>query len=400
MDVFVARQPIFDIDKKIYAYELLFRSGESNGFPDIDGETATTSLLSSSFFTVGIEKVGAGKLVFINFTEELLLNGTPELFPPDKMMVEILEDVTPGPEIVNACKTLKEKGYSLALDDFVYSKQFDELIELSDIIKIDFRLTPVDTLDEMVETLKQQDCKLLAEKVETYEEFYQAVELGFDYFQGYFFSKPEVLKNKDLSSSQMGMMRLLAEVNSKEFDVHSLAKLVSQDVSITYKLLKYINSSHFSRLQPLSSIQQAITFLGENGFKLFVSLIATSKLSENKPGELIRTAIIRARFLEQIGNYLKRDSSELFLLGLFSSIDAMLDQSIENVIKKMPLSERLKEALVERKGDLFPFLRIIESYESGNWIAFRFVLKKLGLNDSVITDFYVDALAWADSFEE
>ena len=399
MDVFVARQPIFDINKKIYAYELLFRSGESNGFPDIDGETATTSLLSSSFFTVGIDKVGAGKLVFINFTEELLLNKTPQLFPPDKMMVEILEDVSPGPDIVAACQSLKDNGYSLALDDFVYSKQFEELLHLSDIIKIDFRLTPVETLGEMVETLKKYNCKLLAEKVETYDEFNQAVELGFDYFQGYFFSKPEVLKNKDLSSSQVGMLRLISKINTEEFDVESLAGLVAQDVSITYKLLKYINSSHFARLQPLSSIRQAITFLGEDGFKMFVSLIATSKLSEGKPGELIRASIIRARFLEQIGNELKKDSSELFLLGLFLSIDAMLDQSIENVISKMALSDNLKEALVNRTGDLYVFVRLIETYEAGQWIAFRFAQKKLGLTDSMITEFYLDALDWADSFE-
>ena len=399
MDVFVARQPIFDIKRKIYAYELLFRSGESNGFPDIDGETATTSLLSSSFFTVGIEKIGAGKLVFINFTEELLLNDTPQLFPPDKMMVEVLEDVSPGPEIVAACQSLKDKGYSLALDDFVYSKQFEELLHLSDIIKIDFRLTPIETLGEMVETLKKYNCKLLAEKVETYDEFHQAVELGFEYFQGYFFSKPEVLKNKDLSSSQVGMLRLISKINTEEFDVESLAALVAQDVSITYKLLKYINSSHFSRLQPLSSIRQAITFLGENGFKMFVSLIATSKLSENKPEELIRTSIIRARFLEQIGVELKKDSSELFLLGLFMSIDAMLDQSIENVIGKMPLSSTLKEALVGRTGDLYAFVRLVETYEAGKWVAFRFAQKKLGLTDEMITEYYIDALAWADSFE-
>lgn len=399
MDVFVARQPIFDINKKIYAYELLFRSGESSGFPDIDGETATTSLLSSSFFTVGIEKVGAGKLVFINFTEDLLLSGTPKLFPPEKMMVEILEDVAPGPGIVSACKELKEKGYPLALDDFVYSSEFDELLELSDIIKIDFRLTPVETLGEMVRTLREHDCKLLAEKVETYDEFHQAVELGFDYFQGYFFSKPELLKNKDLSSSQVGLMRLISKINTEEFDVDSLAELVSQDVSITYKLLKYINSSHFARLQPLSSIPQAISFLGENGFKMFVSLIATSKLSENKPGELIRASIIRAKFLEQVGRTLKKDCSELFLLGLFMSLDAMLDQKLESIVSKMALSEPLKEALVSRQGEYFAYIRLIETYESGNWVPFRFVQKKLGLSDVMIADFYVEALAWADSFE-
>jgi EAL and modified HD-GYP domain-containing signal transduction protein len=152
-------------------------------------------------------------------------------------------------------------------------------------------------------------------------------------------------------------------------------------------------------LQPLSSIRQAISFLGENGFKMFVSLIATSKLSENKPEELIRASITRAKFLEQVGVHLKKESSELFLLGLFMSIDAMLDQSIENIIGKMPLSEKLKEALVSRKGELFAFVRLIETYEAGNWIAFRFAQKKLNLTDTMVTDFYLEALAWADSFE-
>lgn len=399
MDVFVARQPIFDREKKIYAYELLFRSGTVNGFPDIDGETATSSLLSSSFFTIGIDKVAAGKLVFINFTEELLKNKTPHLFPPAKMVVEILEDVEPSVAVVEACKELKEQGYLLALDDFVYSKKFEELLHLSDIIKIDFRLTPLAQLEEMVEILGQYGCKLLAEKVETYEEYTKAIELGFDYFQGYFFSKPEVLKNKELSSSQFSTMNLIAEVNSAEFDIDVLEKYVSEDVSITYKLLNYLNSSHFARLQPIASIRQAISFLGAKEFRLFVSLIATSKLADNKPNELIRSLIIRARFLELIGVELKRDSSELFLLGLFSAIDAMLDQSLQNIVEKLSLSEKITSALLERSGDLFIFLRLVESYEAGNWLPFRYAQKKVNISDDKITQCYLDALSLADSLK-
>lgn len=399
MDVFVARQPIYDREKRIKAYELLFRTGGSDVFPDIDGETATSSLLSSSFFTVGIDKVGAGKLVFINFTEDLIQKGIPQLFPSDKMIVEILENVRPSPQIVASCQELKNKGYELALDDFVYSEKFHELLELSDIIKIDFRLTPIETIEGLLDTLRQYDCRLLAEKVETYEEFNKAVDLGFDYFQGYFFSKPEVLKNTDLSGSQMSMMQLIFQVNSTEFDVEALEKLVAQDVSITYKLLNYINSAHFARIQPISSIRQAISFLGEKGFKLFVTLIATSKLGESKPDELVRISIVRARFLELIGIELKRDSSELFLLGLFISIDAMLDQRIENIMKKMPLSDNISSALVEQRGDLFQFIRLIETYEKGNWVGFRLAQKKMGINDGLITSFYLEALTWADSFQ-
>lgn len=401
MNVFVARQPIFDRQKKLFAYELLFRTGESNGFPDIDGGTATTSLLSSSFFTVGIDKITAGKIAFINFTEDLIAKGIPQLFPPEKLMVEILEDVKPGSDIVEACTILKEKGYNLALDDFVYSRKFDELLRLSDIIKIDFRLTPPDKLEEMVQNLKKFNCQLLAEKVETYEEFNNALALGFEYFQGYFFSKPEVLQNKDLSASQLTMLRLLSEINAadKEFDVESLEKLVSQDISITYKLLSYINSSQFSRLQAISSIGQAISYLGENGFKMFVSLIATSMLAVGKPNELIRASIIRARFLELIGVECRRDSNEMFLLGLFSMIDAMLDQSIHTVLKKMPLSKAINDALIDKSGNLFPFLRLVDTYEKGNWVAFRFALKKTGLPEDKITDVYLEAIAWADSLE-
>lgn len=399
MDVFVARQPIFNKHKKIYAYELLFRSGETNGFPDIDGEIATTSLLSSSFFTVGIDKVGAGKLVFINFTEDLLLKGSPSLFPPEKMIVEVLEDVRPTSEIVAACRDLKEQGYQLALDDFVYSKQFDELLGLADIVKVDFLLTPVDAVEDMVNTLKPYGCKLLAEKVETYEEFQKAIDLGFEYFQGYFFSKPEVLKNKDLSSSQLSLIRLISEVNTaKEFDVDALEEMVAVDVSITYKLLNYINSSHFGRVQSISSIRQAISFLGAKEFNRFVTIIATSGLATEKPNELIRLSITRARFLELVGIELDLDSSELFLLGLFSSIDAMLDQSLQNLIKKMFLSKKISQALVDRTGQYFLYLRLIETFEAGNWVAFKFAQKKSGVDDDLLSEFYLEALGWADSF--
>lgn len=398
MDVFVARQPIFDRNKEIYAYELLFRSGQSNGFPQIDGNVATTSLLSSSFFTVGIDKVGAGRKVFINFTEELIANNTPQLFSAHKLVVEILEDVNPGSDIVAACQKLKEQDYELALDDFVYSNSFDELLQIADIIKIDFRLTPVDTITEMLRTLSKFSCRLLAEKVETYEEFAQAVELGFDYFQGYFFSKPEVLKNKDVPSSKLGLLQLVSEVNSPGFDVKKLERIVAQDVSITYKLMNYINSAHFARVQPLSSIKQAISFIGERDFKLFVSLIATSKLAGDKPDELLRTAIVRANFLQLLGREVGEDGSELFLLGLFSCLDAMLDLNIENILKKMHLTKRITSALVDRGGDLFIYLRLVEAYEAGNWVSLRLAQKKISIDGKKLTDFYLASIARADAF--
>ncbi|MBU0664666.1 MAG: HDOD domain-containing protein [Proteobacteria bacterium] len=398
MDVYVARQPIFNRHRRIFAYELLFRNGMSNAFPGIDGDEATSSLLSSSFFTVGIEEITSGHKAFINFTEDMLARGIPSMFPVNLVVVEVLEDVEPTEEVVTVCRELVNKGYILALDDFVYRENLTPLIELANIIKVDFRLTPIEQIKEMVTTLKGYSCKLLAEKIETYEEFTLASSMGFVYFQGYFFSKPEILKNKDIASSQLALMQLIVEVNRAEFEVVDIEKLVNRDISISFKLLKYLNSAYYSRLQPISSIRQAIAFLGERGIRLFVSLIATSKLSEDKPDELIRTSCIRARFLELIGKEVNLDQSIFFMLGLFSMLDAMLDTSMHLLMAQIPISEEITQALVHKTGPLFPYLQLIQLYELGEWDALDTAMEKLNFDEHKIMDFYLDAVHWAENF--
>ena len=398
MDVFVARQPIFDRLRHVYAYELLFRSGMSNAFPGVDGDEATSSLLSSSFFTVGIEQIASGHKAFINFTEDMLVQGVPAMFPRDCVVVEVLEDVRPTEDVISACRELVRKGYLLALDDFVYQDNLVPLIELAAIIKVDFRLTPLAQIKDMVATLKQYPCRLLAEKIETHEEFALADSMGFVYFQGYFFSKPEVLKNKDIPSSQMALMQLIVKVNQADFEVSDIEKLVTQDISISYKLLKYLNSAYYSRLQPITSIHQAIAFLGGKGTRLFVSLIATSKLSEHKPDELIRTACIRARFLEQIGMAQNLDHGDCFMLGLFSLLDAMLDVSMDVLMGQLPLSEDITQALVHKTGRLYPLLQLIVLHEVGEWNEMKTLQTQLAFDEHSIMTYYLDAVRWAESF--
>jgi EAL and modified HD-GYP domain-containing signal transduction protein len=398
MDVFVARQPIFDSHKRIYAYELLFRTGMANAFPDLDGETATSSLLSSSFFTVGIEHISGGNKAFINFTEDLLLRGTPSMFPAANIMVEVLEDVNPTDKVIASCRELVAKGYELALDDFVFTEEWRPLVEMARVIKIDFRLTGMEEIEEIVETIKPYRCQLLAEKIETHKEFQQAKDMGFVYFQGYFFAKPEVLKNKDIPSAQLMLLQLITEVNKTEFDPDILEKLINQDVSVSFKLLKYLNSAFFYRVQPISSIRQAITFLGERGIRQFVSLVAMSKLSESKPTELIRTSIIRARMLELLAEDLgKTNSSDFFMLGLFSLIDAMLDNSMTYLVEQLPLTTPVKDALCKREGSMFGYLQAIESYETGHWGKFEDILGTIDVNPTKFPGFYLDAVGWADS---
>jgi EAL and modified HD-GYP domain-containing signal transduction protein len=359
---------------------------------------ATSSLLSSSFFTVGIHQITGGHRAFINFTEEMLLRGIPAMFPPHTVVVEIIEDVQPTKEVIAACQSLVEKGYMLALDDFVFDREYTPLLELAEIVKIDFMRSSFGQIQEMVEISKKYHCKLLAEKIETYEEFKLAVNMGFVYFQGYFFAKPEVLKNKEISSSQMVYMQLILEINRAEFDIKKLEDLIKPSAAISYMLLKYLNSVYYSRLQPIASIRQAIAFLGGQGVRLFVSVIATNKLSESKPDELIRISCIRARFLELLSADLQQDSGVFFLLGLFSMLDAMLDSSMEYLMKQLPVSVDITQALVHKTGRLFPYLQVIQLYEAGEWDACDAMMAQLNLDEHKIMGFYLDAVHWAENF--
>ncbi|MCP4577535.1 MAG: HDOD domain-containing protein [Deltaproteobacteria bacterium] len=399
MEVYVARQPVLDKNKKTYGYELLFRDGMSNAFPDIGGDTATSKVLSNTFFSIGIEKITGGKKALINFTEDLLLKKLPLMFPPEKIMVEVLEDVEPGKEVINACKEIAEKGYEVALDDFFYKADLDPLIALARVIKIDFMATPMDEIRELVDKLAVYDVIFLAEKVETYEEFQQALDMGFEYFQGYFFSKPEILKGTDISSSKLSLLQIVAEANKADFNFEELEKLIQQDVSISYKLMRYINSAYFRRVQEISSIKHAILLLGEKEVRRFISLLGMANLAADKPDELICASIIRARLCELLGKECSSgvNESELFTLGLFSHIDAIMDDSIRNLMEKLPLSEGIKDALVNGEGQLADFLSLTSFYETGDWKGIREMAEKVGLEDEKIPELYMDAVGWADS---
>lgn len=399
MDVYVARQPIFGKNRKIYAYELLFRGGVSNAFPDIDGDTATSKVLATTFLTMEMDQVSAGKRVFINFTRDLLLSRLPSMFPREKITIEVLESVSPEQEIVAVCREMAHKGYEIALDDFSYEPELKPLIELAKIIKIDFRATPMEEIAEYVKKLSPLGVKLLAEKVETHDEFQQAVDMGFAYFQGYFFSKPEVLQGKDISPSKINLMQIMAEANKEDMRFDELEKIVTRDVSISYKLLRYMNSAYFRRMREISSVKQAMILLGQKGIRRFISLIIMAKLSSGKPDELLRCSIIRARMCELLGKdaNTKPDDSELFTLGLFSLIDAILDGEMQKLMEMLPLSKGIKEALVSGSGPLSDFLRLVKAYETGDWETFAVKVSRIGLVEEKIPDLYLDAVGWADS---
>ena len=397
MDVYVARQPIFNRRKRIFGYELLFRDGLVNAFPDVDGDAATSRVLSTSFLSNGIERITGRKKAFVNFTEKMITQNIPSMFPKKTIMVEILEDIEPNPAVIAACREMARDGYTLVLDDFVFKPEMKPLLPFIQIVKLDFRASSIKEIERSVEALSAYQVKLLAEKIETHEEFLHARDMGFDYFQGYFFSKPEILKSRDISPSKITLLNIMSEANREEFRMGELEKFVSRDLSINYKLMRYINSAYFGMFKKVSSVKQSIVLLGIREIRRFLSLIAMAQLVSGKPDELIRTSLIRARLCESMGKgVIGKDGSELFTLGLFSLIDAILDDEMDNIMGKLPLSENIKKALTGGEGVLADYLALAVCYENGDWTKFTALAEKTGVKAERMPEFYMDALAWAD----
>ena len=397
MDAFIARQPIFDVNKKLYAYELLFRDGLCNCMPQVEGDVATSKVLSNAYLTTGLSQITGGRRAFINFTEKLILKEMPLFFPKETTVVEILEDVPSTGAVLAAGRKLSEQGYIIALDDFVFQPDMASLIDLADIIKVDFRLAPISKITEYLEKGHLRGATLLAEKVETHEEFRLAVDLGFTYFQGYFFSKPEVIKGKDISGSRFRLLQIMASVNQPDFEFEEVENLVHQDLAISYKLLAVVNSAFFIRRSRVTSIKEALVFLGQNDVRRFVSLIALSHITSDKPNELIRCSCIRARFCESLSTVstCSESADELFTLGLFSNIDSLLDRSMDAVMAKLPLSQKIVDALVYDRGELSKYLVMVKCYEKGDWSSVKFMAVELCIAEETIPPIYKEACEWA-----
>ncbi len=399
MDIFIARQPIFNVHKRLFGYELLYRGTKTSTLSTASGNQATTSVLSSAFLTEGIDKISGSRPCFINFTRELLLQKIPFSFPKTLIVVEVLEDVPPTADVVGICRQLRSDGYIIALDDFIYDKSLDPLIDVADIIKFDLRLSSIDSIQKTLRKLSRYNLKYLAEKVETHEEFILTSKLGFSYFQGYFFCRPERIKIKEVDSAKINLINLLAEVNRKTTSLKKLEKIIQGDVGLAYKLLRYINSSYFYLLTKINSVAHAITYLGDKEIRRFIILVLISELATDKPAELVRLAVVRAKMGELMARetVLKDKYDEVFLLGLFSLLDAMLDMNMEYICKRISLNDHLKDALINQTGPYSPCLQAVVSYEKRDKAKCLTNLQKIGLSPEKIHQMYIEAISFAES---
>jgi len=392
-DFLIGRQQIFDRDLKVFAYELLFRDASGRGLKHFEPSEMSNQVIVNSLLEKGLERVVGPHRAFINFARENLLGGTAMLLPKDKVVIEVLESVEVDDAVVQTVGKLAHEGYLIALDDFVLSDTWLPLIELAHIIKLDILQLSNETSLRYISRLKQSSIRFLAEKVETREQYEVYRELGCDYFQGYLFSKPNIVQGKRVGTGHHAVIRLLAEINRADIEIGDLAKAISLDMGLSYKLLRYINNSAMFRLpHKVESIQRAILCLGLREVRRWANLVALASFP-NTPKELVVLSLVRAKMCELLASSAKqKDVDEFFLTGLMSMLEHLTNVRLQEVLDELPLAEAVVQALLYHEGILGDALRCAIDYESWDLDAVRFQ----GLSLSDIGRASMTSVAWAN----
>jgi len=387
--VLMARQPIFNRSMKVVAYELLYRNSAGiNQLPLISGDQASSRVLLHSYTSIS----EAGNLrvmpAFVNFTQQMLESGELPSMSPQEIVIEVLEDCLITPELVQAVQRLANAGYTIALDDFIFREEAAPLLEIARIVKVDLRALSPNELRQQVELLKPFKVKLLAEKVETRDEYTLCETLGFDLFQGYFFSKPELLKGSHTNSNRAILLQLLSMLNQPDVQLREICALIERDPGLTYKLLRLVNSSAFGLKRKVSSIQDTLVYLGLQELKKWLSLITLAD-HPDKPSELIRQLLLLARMSELVAAREHMDGPErAFMAGLLLHLDGLLDTRKDEMLEQIDVDDEIRAAVLEGQGPLGDLLDRVEQFMLGRWDGADAAL------NLTLHDCYLDSIAW------
>lgn len=394
MEQFIARQPIFDSNLKVYAYELLFRSGVENFFEFPDGDQASARLIINSLMLFGMESMTGGAKAFINFTRKLIVEGLAEVLPHQTTVVELLEDIPSDQEVVKACAELKRRGFALALDDFVARPGLEPLLDIADFIKVDWMQSPPAERADLARQMGPRGLKLLAEKVETPQEYEEARALGYTYYQGYFFAKPVIVSAKDIPPNKFQLLQVIREINRPDLDFKSLSRLISDDVNISFKLLRYINSAAFCLIREITSIEQALHLLGEREIRKWATLVAMAGMGDGRPQELLATSLVRARLAESIAEEmgLADRGPEYFIMGLFSLLDTFFGRPLEEVLVELPIDQEITGALLGKPSKTRGVLELITALEAADWPAIESLCAELKLDPEKVQELVFQAI--------
>lgn len=398
MDIFLAKQPIFNKYNEIFANELLFRQSHLNRYTGNDGDEATVEVIRNSLINFGLNKIADNKKIFINFTENILKSDILTILSPEVIAIEILENIEPTEEIIEKCRELKKMKYTIVLDDFVFHEKYNKLIEFVDIIKVDFMLTRGAERKNILNRIKSNKIKFLAEKIETIEEFNEAVSYGYSYFQGYYLSKPILIAGKKIPENKIIYMRLLQELSSKKFSMETIEEFIKKDISLSYKLLKIVNSAELGFKHKIKSIKQALAYIGEDKIKKWLYLISIKFIGKDKPEVVIINSLARAKFGELILLRSKYDKEAFqgYLVGMLSLVDVLLEKPIKEVLQEIPIEDEVKVGIIGEVANRYSLLlSLIIAYEKSEIYRVLILVAYFNISIEDLRLSYIEAMEWA-----
>jgi EAL and modified HD-GYP domain-containing signal transduction protein len=384
-----------DLRGRVHGYELLFRAGPEAAFRG-DGDMATRTMLDNTVI-FGLEKLTGGLPAFVNCTRESLTENLVYVLPASMTVLEVLEDLEPSPQLIDACRKLKSEGFRLALDDFVWKPKFEPLIKIADYIKVDYMVTGAQERQSLLWRLRGESVALVAEKIETQEEYKQACAEGFTLFQGYYFCRPVLMENRKIPANRISHIEILQALQSDVVDLRKLTRLLKRDASLTYRLLRLVNSPMCAIRQEVRSIQAALLAVGEDAFRRIATLAIASELNSGQPTEILRMAFVRARFCEMASASCALDPTEQYLLGMLSLLPAMMRLPMELLAPELPLRDEIREALMGASNPERILLQWLEFHERGEWAECDAITQQNGLNEDELVASYAEALMWAES---
>jgi c-di-GMP-related signal transduction protein len=393
---FLARQPIFNSHRVVFGYELLFRYSMENFFPNAQPDLAVAAT-ADNLFLFGADQLTRGRLAFINCTRDFLVRDYATLLPKDRVVLEVLETVQIDEPLLKACRHLRDVGYRIALDDFRDMPECQPLLSFADFIKVDVLSTPEHEQWRLAKKFAGSRIQLVAEKVENYDVFERTLDWGYTYFQGYFFSKPQMLSRHDIPAYKLNYLLVLQAANRPQIDLEEVGNRIKAEPSLSYRLLRYLNSPVFALISDVRSIPHALALLGERGIRKWISLIAIAAMGVDKPQELIVLPLIRARLCELLAPWVNMHASSdnLFLLGLLSSVDALLDMSMESVLAEITLKQDIRDALLGHDNRMRQVLQIAMLYESGSWEQLDALTAQWKLDSDLLPDLFLRSVNWA-----
>lgn len=400
MNVYMARQPIFDTENHVYGYELLYRSnGKQNEYNGVDGDESTADVVTNAFFGLNINEIIGGSKAFINFTSNLLKRGVPKMISPDLVVVEVLENLMMDDQLLGACQELKERGYTLALDDFEYDHSYSELFELGDIVKIDFR-TPQKSIEETAYICRYCNKLMLAEKIESQEEFEYAKRLGCSFMQGYFFAKPTIMSKSSLTPLPLNLMRVMQLVSQPEPEFSDIVDVISCDTALCQRLLRLINSVYFGVRNRVSSISQALVILGLDYLREWIYLMGMQRITHIDNVEVMRLSLLLAKFCKRLALMVPQaqsDADSYYLMGLLSMVTYGGERALAQALEEFPLTQEIKNGLMGKGGIYSDIFDLAYSYEKGDWETVDKYVEQYHLDSSKISEAFVQCVKEAEN---